>query len=431
MNINKKSFDYKIPKTIEYLVLILLFSWILFVSRLLVAQPVVLDSLDNEPILVDPLSEVQTDLVDLDTLLINTNYSQNPYVGIIFGRDMDFEKAFDMHYPYRYGAYIDEVETGSPAERAGIQAGDIITQFGGNNVKHNDHFISLVDKYHVGDSVSVYLFRDENIMKTCIVLDVSKKTGEIEIDEPGTFTDFSFKEEKKVRPVRDNNDGILAWNFTFYVPDNRELYDNFLLGELGYPSLLDDRTINDQIYTGLNMTGFQLSPGDQDGSLRWGFFWANNHWNRSKTVVINAQNTQRNMTHSIDYYGITLEKQAILFDWLILSTGVLAGGMTTGLDFYQVDPIAAWDQIGNELSNQEHYYLSIEKKYYLCQPNIALTIPILGEIGLQFKLGYFIGIPRSNSWRVSSLDGKKDVLDSPDSSIGGYTFSFGPAIILR
>jgi len=58
-------------------------------------------------------------------------------------------------------------------------------------------------------------------------------------------------------------------------------------------------------------------------------------------------------------------------------------------------------------------------------------IPVFGDVGVQVKVGYFCGIPQSNGWKVTSMNGKKGVINSPNSSIGGYTVSFGPAIILK
>jgi hypothetical protein len=431
MKTNKKTSDHRIQKTIGYVLLALLFTWVIFITKTLVAQPVVQDSLSGEQVLVDPFPETEPDSAKLDTLQIDVGGNLKPYLGIVFGFDLDFEKAFALHYPYRYGAYIDAIEEGGPAERAGLMDGDIITRFGSDNVKHNDHFISLVENYQVGDTVPVFLFRNEKILETQIVLDAEKKPEEIKVQEDDLFSDVEWPERKKHVLIRDNDDGIMAWNFSFYMPDNLELYDDFLFNELGYPALIENRTINDQKYSGLNMTGFQFCPDDNDGSIRIGFCWANNNWNRQKITAVNNQDIQQNMIYSINYFGISLDKQVLILDRIYLSGGVLAGGLTTELDFYQAGPVTSWDLIGASLSNPDHNYLNIEKKYYMFQPNIAIMVPILGDVGLQLKLGYTYGIPRADGWSVRSMDGEKGVINSPNTSVGGYTFSIGPAIVMK
>lgn len=59
------------------------------------------------------------------------------------------------------GAYVIEVIEGSAADNAGVQAGDIITKFGGENVREKDGGLGvLVNKHKVGETVSVEVWRD-------------------------------------------------------------------------------------------------------------------------------------------------------------------------------------------------------------------------------------------------------------------------------
>jgi len=425
------SAKYKINRISNHFIFLLIFAWFLFVARVLVAQPEILTDKMEKALQEELSSGLYPDTASVDTILIETEKSGKPYLGIVFGRDLDFEKAMDLHYPNTYGAYINEIETDGPAERAGLEEGDIITRFGNDKIRYNDHFIRIVENYQVGDVVPVILFRDGKFMKTRITLDSAPEQKYVELDEPDFTREINFPEKKTTHMVEDNQDGIFAWDFIFYAPDNQELYNDFLNTQLGYSTLLEGRRINDKNYSGLNMNGFHIRPGEQDGSINWGIFWASNNWNRQKPITYNSEDFTRNMVHSINYWGLTLDKQITLFDHVRLSAGVLAGRLTSGLEFYQTEPLDSWDDIGTQLSNDEQNYLSVEKKYLLVQPNVSLMIPVLGDLGIQVKLGYFYGIPQSSGWKVTSMDGEKSVVNSPNSSIGGYTVSFGPAILLK
>ena len=420
--------EYKEKQIGAQFVILLIFAWFLLVARVLFAQSEVISDTRQDSLFKDFTSD--TDSLYVDTILIDVNSGSKPYLGIVFGRDLDFEKAEELHYPYTYGAYIDDVEDDSPADIAGLTEGDIITRFGKEKIRYNDQLARAVSGYRPGDTVPVILFRDQKIMKTMVTLGSVQEKMEVEFKEQDFSKEVTFHGKKKSSLVNDSDNGLLSWDFIFYAPDNTEFYDEFLTTTLGYESLLKNRNLNDKTYTGLNMTGFYLRPGDQDKDIGVGFFWASNNWNRQKQVIYNGSNFSRTMTYGMDYWGVTLDKQISLFNRLILTGGVLAGTLTSRINIAQEEPLNSWGDINVCLADQEHNNLSVNKKYWLVQPNIALTIPVLGDLGVQIKAGYFYGVPRSNDWKASSLDGEKDVINSPNTSIGGYTFSVGPALIL-
>ena len=58
------------------------------------------------------------------------------------------------------GVKIDEVNADSPAEKAGIKAGDVIVEFDGEKVRSARQFTRLVQETPEGQSVSIALMRD-------------------------------------------------------------------------------------------------------------------------------------------------------------------------------------------------------------------------------------------------------------------------------
>lgn len=63
---------------------------------------------------------------------------------------------------YPAGVLIRKVTSGSPADKAGLKAGDIITSFNGTVVKSTDELVEQVQNVNAGDTVRVVYKRLEN-----------------------------------------------------------------------------------------------------------------------------------------------------------------------------------------------------------------------------------------------------------------------------
>lgn len=57
------------------------------------------------------------------------------------------------------GAQVLSLESGSPAEKAGVKLYDIITHINGQRIKTTDELIAEIDRFNVGESVSLTLYR--------------------------------------------------------------------------------------------------------------------------------------------------------------------------------------------------------------------------------------------------------------------------------
>lgn len=65
-----------------------------------------------------------------------------------------------MRYDVPAGAYIQDVVQGAAADKAGIQKGDIITQFEGQKLNGKDGLATLISKKKIGDKLTVKIWRD-------------------------------------------------------------------------------------------------------------------------------------------------------------------------------------------------------------------------------------------------------------------------------
>ncbi|HLY53185.1 MAG TPA: Do family serine endopeptidase, partial [Steroidobacteraceae bacterium] len=68
------------------------------------------------------------------------------------------------------GALVSRVVEGSPAEKAGVRVGDVITSVNGQPVKSNGELRNAIGLLHVGDKVEVALMRDGKPMQLTAVL---------------------------------------------------------------------------------------------------------------------------------------------------------------------------------------------------------------------------------------------------------------------
>ena len=61
------------------------------------------------------------------------------------------------------GAYIVAVESGSPAEKAGLKPGDILVEMNGEVITNNDELMNGLDAFKEGDTVKVTVWRPEEV----------------------------------------------------------------------------------------------------------------------------------------------------------------------------------------------------------------------------------------------------------------------------
>ncbi len=85
---------------------------------------------------------------------------QRGYLGI-YGADVTPELAESFGYDRTEGALVNEVVSGSPAEEAGLEPGDIVVSWGDIEVEDFTHLRFAVAETTPGEVVQVEIFRDE------------------------------------------------------------------------------------------------------------------------------------------------------------------------------------------------------------------------------------------------------------------------------
>ena len=78
------------------------------------------------------------------------------------------------------GALVSQVVDGSPAEKAGIRSGDVITSVNGQPVKSNSEMRNSIGLMRVGDKVEIGLLRDGKPMKvTAVIADTTSSSADV------------------------------------------------------------------------------------------------------------------------------------------------------------------------------------------------------------------------------------------------------------
>ncbi len=95
---------------------------------------------------------------------------QRARLGVMI-RDIDKETMKAMGLKNRHGALIPQVEAGSAADKAGIQAGDVITKIDQHEIKQAHDLPIRVARHRPGDKVRVEIIRDGKVKVIPVIVE--------------------------------------------------------------------------------------------------------------------------------------------------------------------------------------------------------------------------------------------------------------------
>ncbi len=82
-----------------------------------------------------------------------------PWIGVVI-REMDENIANELGLEVGQGLIVEEIVADGPAQKAGIQVGDVITEIDGKKIQSFERLREVIHQYQVGQVVKINLIRD-------------------------------------------------------------------------------------------------------------------------------------------------------------------------------------------------------------------------------------------------------------------------------
>jgi serine protease Do len=101
--------------------------------------------------------------------LINTGYVVRPWLGIGLATVNQMVASF-YNLAVDTGVLVTQVTSSSPAEQAGLKAGDVITAIDGKEVSNAGDLVQLINSYDVGQKVEITFWRDQTENSGSLIL---------------------------------------------------------------------------------------------------------------------------------------------------------------------------------------------------------------------------------------------------------------------
>jgi len=101
--------------------------------------------------------------------LIATGHVQRGRMGVVV-QPMDADLAKALGLDKAHGALVEDVESGSPADLAGIKSGDVITSVEGQAVTHSEDLPRMIAPHQPGTAVRIGLWHDHKAVDKTMTL---------------------------------------------------------------------------------------------------------------------------------------------------------------------------------------------------------------------------------------------------------------------
>jgi serine protease Do len=107
------------------------------------------------------------------------------FLGVTYDKEFDAAMAAQLGLPRPYGARIEGLTEGGPAEAASLRVDDVILKFNGIPVDDGDHLVNIVSMTEVGKSVPVVVWRNgREVQLTAKVGDAARFRKTSVVDTP-------------------------------------------------------------------------------------------------------------------------------------------------------------------------------------------------------------------------------------------------------
>lgn len=126
------------------------------------------------------------DVKDIITDIMEHGYVIRPYMGVTVAT---VTSEYAQYFGWPSGAYVNDVESGSCAEAAGLKKGDIITMLEDTEITSASELTTAKNRYAVGDTVQLTVYRSGEYLTLTITFDASKDPTETSTESDSSTTE--------------------------------------------------------------------------------------------------------------------------------------------------------------------------------------------------------------------------------------------------
>ncbi len=304
----------------------------------------------------------------------DNDYKISPKLGAYIN-DMDFEDAYEKHYPYCYGVYVSDVTDGSNSDNAGIRGGDIIMEFDGEKVRFEDHLLQLRDSKNIGETVTIKVFRNEEEIETQLTFAAPKPKKEK--DDMVHLSGLQFKMKMKPHPGYGGGGPKVILLEADFGGINDILQAN------GFDNLTD--------------TFMPLFGGYGMGNVGNGWFIGGGGYGYEKIQKKSVEGGTRRYEYLVGFGGVTVNKKVALMKNVIVDLGLLIGGGEASLELRQTDGDYSWNVDFDDDPN--YYSLKYRKAFMAYRPSAGVLVRVLPWMGIHGSVGYLGSYSFNDDWK--------------------------------
>ncbi|MEN6295494.1 MAG: Do family serine endopeptidase [Chloroherpetonaceae bacterium] len=170
---------------------------------------------------IDIVKRVAQDLIDNGKV-------NRPWLGVQIS-NVDEITAKSVKLPKVYGAMVQDVIKDSPAEKAGLQPGDVIINIEGHDINSTNELQTIIIKYRIGDKVKVKIWRDSKEITKELTLAPREESGEIAETKSSKESDSGNNDMK---PVKLDKIGIEISPLTNSLKDKFDVKNGVLVSNV-------------------------------------------------------------------------------------------------------------------------------------------------------------------------------------------------------
>ncbi|MBN2280494.1 MAG: PDZ domain-containing protein [Candidatus Marinimicrobia bacterium] len=388
-----------------------------------------IQGMDTTAVIVKEEDIEKNEVVENDTLQLQSR-DNKAVLGVVMNNDLNFETAERKGWKEKYGALIGWVTQGSAADKAGIQSGDIITNFDNQKVLYNDHLRRLIKSKSAGDEVELFLFRDGKHFKAKVILDGEEREKN-KTPIRSTYTerkpDLRLKEDHSLKIFSAHSGaGGINWEPFWYSPNWGDI--DALATQYGFSPFGDDLKLGGDNYPGILLHSINFAPFDGGyGPQTIGGIYFSVGNTESKSAKDKTTNMDESMDLKVKFWGAEIGRRIPVFNSIIIQPKIKAGFWTTELTLARNNGKTYWEDISDDFNNQQINQVTLERKYYTVTPSFEMIYRFNNSLGVHFGASYIFGLQRHSGWKTDSKEFKSyDIEGSPDTKVDGYMFTIGP-----